>query len=89
MDTEHFSSQDLAPFAKLVGEDWSLVPAEVDPPLHALHRLTLNPMLAPSRVAKLDEKIREYAQAPLAALRGKGRCEFVADFASSSLFACS
>lgn len=81
LDTEHFSSRDLAPFAKLVGEDWCLIPAEVDPPLHALHRLTLNPMLAPSRIAKLDDKIREYARAPLTALKSKGRCEFVADFA--------
>src|SRR5271169_2809134 len=35
-DTEHFSNKDFAPFAKLVGDTWSQVPAETDPPMHNL-----------------------------------------------------
>jgi len=81
MDTEHFSSRDFAGFGKLVGQDWFLIPAEADPPLHQLYRLTLNPMLAPSRIALLEDKIREHARRRLSALKAKGGCEFVADFA--------
>jgi cytochrome P450 len=81
MDTEHFSSRDLAPFGQLTDETWHLIPAEADPPLLALYRMTLNPMLAPSRIAKLDDKMREYARARLDTFKEKGRCEFVADFA--------
>lgn len=81
MDTEHYSARGMSPFSMLVGEIWYLVPAESDPPDHLRFRLLLNPMLAPNRIAKLDDKIRQYARESLLALRGQGGCEFVTEFA--------
>jgi cytochrome P450 len=81
MDTEHYSARGMAPFSMLVGETWYLVPAESDPPDHLRFRLLLNPMLAPNRIAVLDDKIRHYAQERLMTLRDRGGCEFVSDFA--------
>ena len=81
MDTEHYSARGMSPFSMLVGQTWYLVPAESDPPDHLRFRLLLNPMLAPNRIAKLEDKIRQYARESLVALRGQGGCEFVADFA--------
>src|SRR3546814_8850750 len=37
-DTVNFSNKDFAPFAQLVGESWSSLPAETDPPMHGLYR---------------------------------------------------
>ena len=80
-DTEHYSARGMAPFSMLVGETWYLVPAESDPPDHLRFRLLLNPMLAPNRIAALDDKIRHYAHERLKVLREMGGCEFVSDFA--------
>jgi cytochrome P450 len=81
LDTEHFTTRGVSQFGALIGETWDQVPFEVEPPLHALHRLTLNPMLAPSRVALLEAKIRQYARERLEELKPRGGCEFVGDFA--------
>src|SRR5690606_40005979 len=33
LDTEHFSAKDFAPFSKLLGDTWSVLPVETDPPI--------------------------------------------------------
>ena len=43
--------------------------------------MVLNPMFSPSRMARLEDRIRQYARDLLFEMRPKGRCEFVADFA--------
>ena len=80
-DTEHFSNKDFAPFALLVGETWSSLPAETDPPMHAAYRKFVNPLFTPKEIAKLDGKIRTYAQEFCQTILAKGHCEFVHDFA--------
>lgn len=80
-DTEHFSSKDFAPLAQLVGGSWSLLPAEADPPMHALYRAIVAPLFTPAATARLDGQIREYARRSAAALKNRGECEFMADFA--------
>src|ERR1700691_2275398 len=37
-DTEHFSNKDVAPFCKPRRDSWNPLPAEADPPMHALYR---------------------------------------------------
>src|SRR5271170_7584453 len=44
LDTEHFSSADMMPFAKFIGETWNMVPTEIDPPGHGAFRAILNPL---------------------------------------------
>jgi cytochrome P450 len=80
-DTEHYTNRDFAPFAKLCGESWYLVPAEVDPPMHGLLRAAINPLLTPKRMMLLEDKIRSYAREYVTLLRPRGECDFVADFA--------
>jgi cytochrome P450 len=80
-DNEHFSVRGFAPFSKLVGDSWYLVPAEVDPPHHALLRGLVNPLFTPKRMASLEDKIRLYAHDYVAGLRDRGSCEFMNDFA--------
>lgn len=52
-DNVNFRARDFALFAKLLGEDWFLVPAEADPPVHATLRSMVNPVFTPKRMAGL------------------------------------
>lgn len=80
-DHEHYSSAHFSPFAQLLGEDWALVPVELDPPMHKPYRMMMNPMFTPAAIARLDERIRNYARGYVAAFRGRGHCEFMVEFA--------
>lgn len=81
LDTEHFSNKGFAPFARLIGENWGNVPAETDPPEHALYRAFVNPIFTPKAMAKLEEGIREIAREYIANFKAKGECEFMEEFA--------
>ncbi len=80
-DTDTFSSKDFSPYAKLIGENWTNTPAEVDPPNHAKYRKMANPLFTPKAVSSLDDKIRKYAVDYVEAFRHRGECEFMGEFA--------
>lgn len=80
-DTEHFSNKDFSPFPKLIGENWSSLPAETDPPMHKLYRAFVNPMFTPKAMAKLEDQVRGYARGAVEGFKAKGECEFMKDFA--------
>ncbi|OAN56245.1 cytochrome P450 [Sphingobium sp. TCM1] len=80
-DTDHFSNKDFSPFPKLIGENWSSLPAETDPPMHRLYRAFVNPLFTPKAMTKLEDKIRAYARDYVLSFKDKGACEFMTDFA--------
>jgi len=80
-DTTHFSNKNMMPFAKLLGETWSGIPMETDPPMHTAYRALLNPLMSPQRMAALDEKVREHARRYIDKFKNKHACEFMAEFA--------
>ena len=80
-DTEHFSNKDFSPFSKLIGETWNNLPAETDPPMHALYRAFVNPIFTPKAMAKLEDRIRQYAVEFIEPFHSNGACEFMSDFA--------
>ena len=61
-DTEHFSNAAAGPWPMLIGENWSTLPFEADPPMHALYRAVINPIFTPKAMAKLETRIRGYAR---------------------------
>lgn len=81
MDTNNFTPQGTSQFAQMIGESWFSIPGEAEPPLHSRYRHVLNPLFSPSRMAKLEERIRQYARELLLELRPRGKCEFVSEFA--------
>lgn len=81
MDTEHFSSKDFAPFAKLLGENWSQIPAETDPPMHGLYRQIMNPLFAPKKMAELEDHVRGFARDAIGKFKDHGECDLMADLA--------
>lgn len=56
-------------------------PLTVDPPLHARYRAILNPFFTPTRVRTLQDQAEQLTRDLIAAIRPRGHCEFVNDFA--------
>ncbi len=81
MDTEHFSSEAFSPFPMLIGENWSLVPVEIDPPAHSMYRTLLNPLFTPARMRALEDRVREAARDTIAQFKDSDECEFMSAFA--------
>ncbi len=81
LDTETFSSKDSSPFAKLVGETWTNLPVDIDPPQHGKYRSAINPLFTPAAMAKLEDRIRTYAVEYVESFRERGECEFMGEFA--------
>ncbi len=76
-----FSSREQVGFSKLIGEDWDLIPLELDPPDHGAFRSLLNPLFAPKEITRLDAGIQQAAQLLIDKLRDKTEFEFVESFA--------
>ena len=68
-------------FAQLIGEDWDVIPTELDPPRHTAVRRALNPMFTPAKVGAFEGKVRERARAYIAAFKDRGHCDFTKEFA--------
>ncbi len=80
-DTENFYKQGNTQLAGIIGEDWDIIPTELDPPRHTGFRAALNPVYSPSNMAALDGRVRERARSFIDKFKDRGECEFVHDFA--------
>ncbi|HEY9578878.1 MAG TPA: cytochrome P450 [Rhizorhapis sp.] len=80
-DTEHFSSMGANGFAAAIGESWTMIPTELDPPLHTGFRALLNPLFSPPRMRAMEDKVRKAARHHIASFKDKGKCDFIRDFA--------
>lgn len=80
-DPETFSSH-RAIFASALGENWPMIPLELDPPTHGAFRSLLNPLLSPKRVMALEAAVRERSSFLIDRIAAKGTsCEVMGDFA--------
>lgn len=79
-DAEGFSSH-RALFSSALGENWPLIPLEIDPPEHTHWRSMLNPLLSPKRVMALEPIVRERASFLIDRIKAKGNsCDVMEDF---------
>lgn len=68
-------------FASALGEEWPLIPLEIDPPEHGVWRSLLNPMLSPRRVMNLEPIVRQRAIDLIEAIKAKdSSCDVMSDF---------
>jgi cytochrome P450 len=79
-DAETFSSHRRI-FSSKLGEDWPLVPLELDPPEHAPFRRLLNPLFGPARMNAMEAGARARAARMIEALKPAGSCDVMEDFA--------
>ncbi|MCB2076053.1 MAG: cytochrome P450 [Novosphingobium sp.] len=80
-DPETFRSSGNRPFGKALGENWVLVPIDLDPPEHTRMRKFMNPLFSPKRVAELAGKVERRAVELITPLQGRQGCSFIEDFA--------
>lgn len=79
---ELFSSRDMVQYGRMVGENWDLIPLELDPPDHSRIRLEVMPMFSPARVKVLTERIEQRVVDLIGTFKNDGGCEFVSQFAT-------
>jgi len=80
-DNVNFINKGFAPFSMLTGEDWHLVPAEMDPPNHGRYRAMIFPLFTPKAVRSLEDKVAAYASHFIDQFKDRGSCEFMREFA--------
>lgn len=76
-----FSNRGEAEHSRSKDVDIELIPLEYDPPTHTRIRRFLNPIFAPQSVRKLADRIEARSIELVDALRPRGGCELIADFA--------
>ena len=81
-DADNYTKNGMGKFAQSIGEDWLVIPTETDPPIHGEYRKALNPFFAPQKIARMRDDLHERAIKQIDEFKGKGHCEFVADFSS-------
>ncbi len=80
LDPARFSSHLSIGFSRLIGEDWPLVPLELDPPEHALYRKLIAPWFTPAKARALQGEISALAVNLIEGLHGADECEFMEAF---------
>ena len=80
-DPETFISSGNRPFGKALGENWVLIPIDLDPPEHTRMRSFMNPLFSPKRMAALAEKIENRAIELITPLQSEAGCSFNEVFA--------
>jgi cytochrome P450 len=78
---EMFASNNQARFFTLIGEEWQLIPVELDPPVHRGFRTLMNPWLNPATIERLSGAIRDRAAALIDGFAARGHCDFATEFA--------
>lgn len=69
-------------FSSAIGEDWPVIPLELDPPEHGKYRSMLNPLLSPKRVAALEPFVTAKAVELIEGLKARGTsAEVMTEFA--------
>ena len=80
-DSETFSSKGTAGFSALLGEDWDLIPLELDGLEHSKFRVLLNPIFSPKKIDLLGDSVEGTASSLVDDILARGECEFVDEFA--------
>lgn len=80
-NTEDFIKKGNSQFAAMIGEDWDVIPTELDPPVHDAFRKALNPVFSPKKMAELQDKVRNRAKFYIDQFKNNGSVDFMKDFA--------
>lgn len=78
---ELFSSKNNTGFSFLLGEEFDLIPLEIDPPEHMLYRKHFNMPLSPRAIAPREERVQAVVVELMEKFQDKGECDFVYEFA--------
>lgn len=80
-DAEHFTTETTSVFPRDPDNYFSLIPQELNPPIHRKFRNVLDPFLSPKAVLQLEKDIRTLANELIDNFIDRGECEFTSEFA--------
>lgn len=81
-NTTGFIKKGNAEFSSMIGEQWDVIPTELDPPVHTEFRRALEPVFSPKRMAELEHKVAGRADELIDTFANKGEVEFIKAFAT-------
>lgn len=79
-DPDNFTKNGMGQWSQGIGENWLVVPTEVDPPIHTFYRKALNPQFSPQKMAAMKDDLRKRAHDLIDVFKGRGHCDFVNEF---------
>lgn len=65
-----------------IGQEFALIPLQVDPPEHAKYRRWLDPLFSPKRIADIEPDARALVGELVEQFAGRGECDFHEEFAT-------
>lgn len=81
-NTTDYIKKGNAEFSTMIGEDWDVIPTELDPPKHTMFRKALEPVFSPKKMAELESKVAGRADEFIDKFKNKGEVEFIKEFAT-------
>jgi cytochrome P450 len=79
-NVDDFTKNGMGQWSQSIGENWLVVPTEVDPPVHTHYRKALNPSFSPQKMAAMKEDLRKRATNLIEKFQSRGECDFVNEF---------
>ncbi len=79
-DPDNFTKNGMGQWAQSIGEDWLVVPTEVDPPIHSFYRKALNPNFSPQKMAAMKDDLKRRASDLIDKFKDRGSCDFINEF---------
>jgi cytochrome P450 len=79
-NADDFTKNGMGQWAQGIGEDWLVIPTEVDPPMHTAYRKALNPHFSPQKMAAMKDDLRKRARDLIDKFQDRGSCDFVNEF---------
>lgn len=80
-DDDLFTARGFSGFARMIGEEWDVIPVELAGERHAKFRKVLNPVFTPQKMMALDGMVRQRAEQFIGAFENRGSCDFIKEFA--------
>jgi cytochrome P450 len=79
-NADDFTKNGMGQWSQSIGENWLVVPTEVDPPMHNHYRKALNPSFSPQKMAAMREDLRKRATDLIEKFKDRKQCDFVNEF---------
>lgn len=81
-NTTDFIKKGNSEFSTMIGEQWDVIPTELDPPKHTAFRRALEPVFSPKKMAELENKVAGRADEFIDKFADRGEVEFIKEFAT-------
>jgi cytochrome P450 len=79
-NVDDFTKNGMGQWSQSIGENWLVLPTEVDPPMHSAYRKALNPSFAPQKMAAMKDDLRKRARDLIDKFKDRMECDFVNEF---------